>query len=126
MLQNAIEAHGMADEVYGNMLRRSERVAFDLMVRYRLWAFRGTTILKDMTPFGARIEGLTDLRFGDEITLMLPGLQPKTATIVWASGRSAGVEFDHPLHNEVFRALTKDYARSRPTFEPVVQISAAA
>ncbi|MEP7221358.1 MAG: PilZ domain-containing protein [Novosphingobium sp.] len=120
MLQNAIEAEG-------TILRRAERVAFDLMARYRLWAFRGTTILKDMTPYGARIEGLSDLRLGDEITLMLPGLQPKTATIVWASGRSAGVEFDHPLHNEVFRSLTKDYARSRPAYEPAgYPISAAA
>ena len=58
---------------------------------------------------------------------MLPGLQPKSATIVWASGRSSGVEFDHPLHSEVFRAMVNDYARSRPTFEPAtLQISAAA
>jgi hypothetical protein len=39
--------------------------------------------------------------------------------VVWAEGSSAGVEFDHPLHGEVFKALVKDYARSRPTFEPV-------
>ena len=113
MLHYAVNAQDM-------VLRRSERVAFDLMVRYRLWAFRGTTMLKDMTPYGARIEGLSDIRLGDEITLMLPGLQPKSATVVWSQGRSAGVEFDHPLHGEVFKTLVKDYARSRPTFEPVI------
>ena len=100
------------------LARRAERVAFDLMVRYRLWGFRGTTMLKDMTPYGARIEGLTDIRMGDEITLLLPGLQPKTATIVWVDGQAAGMEFDNPLHNEVFRQLVKDHARSRATFEP--------
>ena len=100
-------------------LRRAERIAFDIMVRYRLWGYRGTTMLKDMTPFGARIEGLTDVRMGDEITLLLPGLHAKTATIVWVDGRTAGMEFDHPLHDEVFKTLVKDFARSRPTFEPV-------
>lgn len=106
-------------------LRRTERVAFDMMVKYRLWGFRGQTILKDMTPFGARIEGLKDLRLGDGITLLLPGLQPKEATVVWAEGSAAGMEFDHPLHGEVFKALVRDYARSRPTFE-TVELDAAA
>ena len=100
-------------------LRRAERVAFDLMVKYRLWGFRGTIMLKDMTPYGARVEGLPDLRMGDEITLLLPELQPKLSTVVWAEGSAAGVEFDHPLHGEVFKALVKDYARSRPTYEAV-------
>ena len=98
-------------------LRRAERVAFDLMVKYRLWGFRGTIILKDMTPFGARIEGLADLRLGDSVTLLLPGLQPKDATVMWSEGSVAGIEFDHPLHGEVFQALVRDYARSRHTFE---------
>jgi hypothetical protein len=101
-------------------LRRAERVAFDMMVKYRLWGFRGTTMLKDMTPYGARIEGIGDIRLGDEITILLPELQPKNATVVWADGSSAGVEFDHPLHGEVFKSLVKDYARSRPTFEPAI------
>lgn len=116
-----------AQETLSTQLRRAERVAFDLMVKYRLWGFRGTIILKDMTPFGARIEGLPDLRMGDEITLLLPGLQPKLSTVVWAEGSSAGVEFDHPLHGEVFRAMVKDFARSRPTFDAVrVPLRAAA
>jgi len=110
-----------------NLQRRAERVAFDLMVRYRLWGYRGTTMLKDLTPFGARIEGIGDLRIADEVTLLLPGLQAKTAAVVWVEGSALGLEFDHPLHGEVFRALVKDYARSRPTFEgPAPVIRAAA
>ena len=105
-------------ETESTLPRRVERVAFDMMVKYRLWGFRGTTMLKDMTPFGARIEGIGDIRMGDEITLLLPELQPKNATIVWSEGSSAGIEFDHPLHGEVFKTLIKDYARSRPTYEP--------
>ncbi|MFM6931926.1 MAG: PilZ domain-containing protein [Novosphingobium sp.] len=106
-------------ETMGIQLRRSERIAFDMMVKYRLWGFRGTIMLKDMTPFGARVEGLSDVRMGDAITLLLPGLQLKLSTVVWQEGSSAGVEFDHPLHGEVFRQLVKDYARSRPSFEPI-------
>jgi len=98
-------------------LRRAERIAFDLLVRYRYWTYRGTTQLKDMTPYGARIEGLANLRLGDEVTLLLPELQPKNATVVWIDGQTAGVEFDHPLHGEVFKALVHDHARSRPTYE---------
>ena len=103
---------------FATQIRRTERVAFDLMVRYRLWGYRGTSMLKDMTPFGARMEGLDDIRTGDEVIVLLPGLQPKSATAVWVDGRSAGIEFDHPLHGEVFRKLVKEHARSRPTFEP--------
>ncbi len=106
-------------ETTGIQLRRSERIAFDLMVKYRLWGFRGTIMLKDMTPFGARVEGLSDVRMGDAITLLLPGLQPKLSTVVWQDGSSAGVEFDHPLHGAVFKELVRDYARSRPSYEPV-------
>lgn len=98
--------------------RRAERVAFDLMVRYRLWGYRGTTMLKDMTPYGARVEGLNDVRLGGEVTILLPGLQAKSATAMWVEGSAAGIEFDHPLHGEVFKALVKDFARSRPTFDP--------
>lgn len=100
-------------------IRRTERVAFDLMVRYSLWGYRGTSILKDMTPHGARMDGLNDVRTGDEVIVLLPGLQPKSATAVWVDGSSAGIEFDHPLHGEVFRDLVKHHARARPTFEPV-------
>ncbi len=99
-------------------IRSAERIAFDLMVRYRLWGYRGTSMLKDMTPFGARMEGLDSIRIGDEVIVLLPGLQPKSATAIWVEGRSAGIEFDHPLHGEVFRELVKEHARSRPTFEP--------
>lgn len=106
-------------ESMGIQLRRAERIAFDMMVKYRLWGFRGTIMLKDMTPFGARVEGLSDVRMGDAITLLLPGLQPKLSTVVWQDGSSAGVEFDHPLHGAVFKELVRDYARSRPSFEPV-------
>ncbi|MEY4160439.1 MAG: hypothetical protein RLZZ136_1060, partial [Pseudomonadota bacterium] len=92
-------------------LRRARRVAFDLMVRFRLWGERGTTVLEDMTPYGARIARLNQVRIGDQITLQLPGLQPKTAEIAWIDGQAAGLEFDHPLHRRVFAQLVRDYAQ---------------
>ncbi|MEJ6009630.1 hypothetical protein [Novosphingobium aquae] len=76
-------------------------------------------MLKDMPPLGARIEGMSDVRMGDAITLLLPCLEPKLSNVVWQDSSSAGVEFDHPLHGEVFKELVRDYAPSRPSFEPV-------
>jgi hypothetical protein len=99
-------------------LRRARRIAFDLLVRFRLWGSRGTTVLEDLTPYGARIERLGHVRIGDHITLHLPGLQPKIAAIAWIDGQAAGLEFDHPLHGTVFQQLVRDYAQPRPTYQP--------
>ncbi|EGD57439.1 hypothetical protein Y88_3749 [Novosphingobium nitrogenifigens DSM 19370] len=90
--------------------RRAPRVGFELPVRCKHGLVRSTVMLKDMTRFGARIEGVELPRLGEPITLLLPGQAARMAFVVWARGRTSGLEFGDPLHQQVFDDLIRDYA----------------
>ncbi|WP_225204535.1 hypothetical protein [Novosphingobium huizhouense] len=91
-------------------LRRVERIGFELPVRCKHGLVRSTVMLKDLTPYGARIDGLDKQRIGEPLTLFIPGLHAKTAFVVWSEPMSSGLEFDHPLHQAVFETLVSDFA----------------
>lgn len=100
-----------AAPIYQNTAqRRGARVGIELPVRCKHGATRSTVMLKDLNPYGARIEGLEKLRIDEPIYLMLPGLQPKLGFVVWAEDRSSGLEFEHRLHDDVFAALVSEFA----------------
>ena len=96
---------------------RAERVSFDMPVRYRHEGLRATIWLKNLTCGGARVEGITGLRAGDELTLFVPTLKPKAARVAWTLGQSAGIEFERSLHPDVFEALVNAHATRRPRTE---------
>jgi len=96
---------------------RAQRISFDLMVRYRRRDVRGPTLLKNLTCGGARVEGIEGLRCGDKVTLCLPSLKPKDATVVWIMGTAAGLEFDRPLHPDIFEELVLRHASRRERSE---------
>jgi hypothetical protein len=93
-----------------NTERRAPRVGIELPVRCKHGTERSTVILKDLNQYGARIEGLDKLRIDEAIRLMLPGLRPKTAFVIWSKEMVAGLEFEHPLHDAVFESLVSDFA----------------
>lgn len=90
--------------------RRAARVGIELPVRCKHGTERSTVILKDLNQYGARIEGLEKLRIDEPIYLMLPGLQPKLAFVVWSRERVSGLEFERALHDEVFESLVSEFA----------------
>ncbi|MES2494259.1 MAG: PilZ domain-containing protein [Pseudomonadota bacterium] len=90
--------------------RRTERRAVDLLVRYAWNGLRGTALIKDLTPFGARIERIDALRQGDWLTLLLPGMPAAHATVAWASGGAAGLAFDEPLDRFAYEAVVAEFA----------------
>ncbi|MGV3511532.1 MAG: hypothetical protein ACO1OX_05965 [Novosphingobium sp.] len=90
--------------------RRAARVGIELPVRCKHGTARSTVMLKDLNQYGARIEGLEKLRIDEPIYLMLPGLQPKLAFVVWSRERVSGLEFEHRLHDEVFEKLVSEFA----------------
>lgn len=90
--------------------RRARRVGFELPVRCKHGVSRSTVMLKDMTTHGARIEGIPHQRIGDFVTLFLPELAPKLAFVVWSKDKTSGVEFELPLHENVFANLVADFA----------------
>lgn len=93
-----------------NADRRAPRVGIELPVRCKHGTERSTVILKDLNQYGARIEGLEKLRIDESIRLMLPGLRPKTAFVIWSTDRVSGLEFEQPLHDAVFESLVSDFA----------------
>lgn len=99
-----------AQNVDAASLRRVERIGFELPVRCKHGVVRSTVMLKDLTPYGARIDGLDKQRIGEPLTLFIPGLHAKTAYVVWSDPMSSGLEFDHPLHQSVFETLVSDFA----------------
>ena len=90
--------------------RRARRVGFELPVRCKHGLTRSTVMLKDMTTHGARIEGIPRQRIGDTVTLFLPELAPKLAFVVWSEDKTSGLEFEMPLHENVFANLVADFA----------------
>lgn len=90
--------------------RRAKRVGFELPVRCKHGLVRSTVMLKDMTTHGARIEGIPRQRIGDSVTLFLPELAPKLAFVVWSKDKTSGLEFELPLHENVFANLVADFA----------------
>jgi hypothetical protein len=90
--------------------RRAKRIGFELPVRCKHGLIRSTVMLKDITTHGARIEGIAKQRIGESILLFLPGLAPKTAFVVWSEEKTSGLEFEHPLHENVYDALVTDFA----------------
>ena len=92
---------------------RSERVSFDLAARYRHGTTRTRILLQNLSLGGARAEGLGDLRCGDRITLLLPSLKPKVTMVVWSVGDIFGLEFERPLHPDIYETLVLHHAQWR-------------
>jgi hypothetical protein len=103
----AFDRFGEVERIKG---RRAKRVGFELPVRCKHGLVRSTVMLKDLTTRGARIEGIPPQRIGESITLFLPGLAPKIAFVVWSETKTSGLEFELPLHENVFATLVADYA----------------
>ncbi|HZV08357.1 MAG TPA: hypothetical protein VFF94_01320, partial [Novosphingobium sp.] len=62
------------------------------------------------------IEGMA-LATGDVLALYLPSLKPKNARVAWTVGTSAGLEFERPLHPDIFESLVLRHARPRERTE---------
>jgi hypothetical protein len=92
--------------------RAQERQAVELLVRFAWNGLRGTAMLKDLTRFGARIEGITALRKGDWLTLLMPGLPATDAMVAWTAGSTAGLAFADPLDEQGHGDLIANFAVS--------------
>ncbi len=80
-----------------------------MMARFRRGVVSNTVMLKDLTRFGARIEGVGQLETDEAVSLALPGCRPSLAFVAWANDHCAGLEFAEPLENTVFTNLVASY-----------------
>lgn len=95
--------------------RREAREPVEMMARFRHDITTVTVMLKDITPHGARVEGIGQLEKDDAAFLMLPGLAPRLSFIAWSNGNGAGLEFAEPLDQSVFTSLVADFGRRADT-----------
>ena len=93
--------------------RRHPRKQVEMMARFRRDLVSSTVMLKDLTRFGAKIEGIGQLEADEAVSLALPGCRPSMAFVAWANDHCAGLEFAEPLENTVFSDLVARYGLSR-------------
>ena len=91
--------------------RRETREPVEMMARFRHDIATITVMLRDITPHGARVEGIGNLSKDDAAFLMLPGLAPKLVYIAWSTVHSAGLEFAEPLDRRLFFKLVVEFGR---------------
>jgi len=97
------------DRIGAQYQRVTERRAVAMLVRYAWKGLRATVMLRDITRFGARIDGIGALRKGEWLTLLLPGCPATEATVAWTGGSCAGLMFDTPLPQGSYDTLIVDH-----------------
>ena len=93
--------------------RRHSRENVEMMARFRRDVISSTVMLKDLTRFGARVEGVGQLHADEAVSLALPGCRPAMAFVCWANDHSAGLEFAEPLETSVFSELVAQFGLGR-------------
>ncbi|TYC90148.1 hypothetical protein FMM79_08645 [Novosphingobium sp. BW1] len=83
-----------------------------MLARFRRTISSSTVMLKDLTPYGARIEGVEGLEPDEAVRLALPGQRPALAFVAWSNAHCAGLEFAEPLDLHVYGDLVRRYALS--------------
>ncbi len=99
--------------------RREARQPIEMMAHFRHDVMTVTVMLKDITPHGAKIEGVGRLEKDTAAFLVLPGLAPKLAFVAWATDHAAGLEFAEPLEQSIYASLIADFGRKAPVFSLV-------
>lgn len=102
------------DEFY---IPRAQRVSFDMHAKIRHGVARKPIHLRNLTPGGGNAEEFSHLRAGDKVTLYLPSLKPKDAVVVWTVDGIMGLEFERPLHPDIYESLVLHHAQWRPRTE---------
>lgn len=102
-----------AENRYGADDRRSERERVEMIAHFRRNLANNAVMLKDLTCFGAKIEGIGHMEPDEAVSLTLPGCRPMLAFVAWADDHSAGLEFADPLQNAVLADLVARFGMGR-------------
>lgn len=104
--------------------RRDARAQVEIIATLRSAFATRAVVLKDLTRFGARIEGVDGLDIDEAVNLALPGCRPAMAFVAWAGLHGTGLEFAEPLEPAVYDALVERHGLGRqndpaPGFRPI-------
>ncbi|GGB88865.1 hypothetical protein GCM10011494_03970 [Novosphingobium endophyticum] len=97
------------DRTPGPEGRREDREQVEMLAKFRRGIVSITVMLKDLTRFGARIEGVGPLAPDEAVTLALPGCRPTMAFVAWSNEHCAGLEFAEPMDDQVFADLVAEH-----------------
>lgn len=87
--------------------RQSPRAAVSFDAGFDEVTARGSLCrITDLSLHGARIQTYGELRADTAIVLTLPGNIRRLTKVVWARDYEAGCQFDRPLSEAEFEALT--------------------
>jgi hypothetical protein len=89
--------------------RRTPRAVVEIMATFRHDLTSCTVVLKDLTRFGARVEGIGPMETDEAVSLGLPGCRPALAFVAWSDGSGAGLEFADPLAPAIYADLVARY-----------------
>jgi hypothetical protein len=89
--------------------RRHARERVEMLAHFRRGITATTVMLKDLTPFGTRVEGVGALELDEFVSLALPGCRPSLAFVAWANEHCAGLQFVEPLAASMFEELLRQY-----------------
>lgn len=87
--------------------RKIERKHFEAMVQFRVGTKRAAVKLIDLSPYGARVQGVFLVKEGDRFWLKLAALEAIEARVAWVKAFEFGCEFLRPLSPVVFEAITR-------------------
>ncbi|AIT80182.1 hypothetical protein [Novosphingobium pentaromativorans] len=93
--------------------RRETREQVEMLAKFRRNFVSSTVLLKDLTRFGAKVEGVGRLCTDEAVSLALPGCRPSMAFVAWANDHSAGLEFADPLDGQTFSDLVARFGLGR-------------
>lgn len=101
------------DPSFPSVERRDAREQVEMLAKFRRDLVSSTVMLKDLTRFGARVEGVGRLDADEAVSLALPGCRPAMAFVAWSNEHCAGLEFAEPLDGRVFHDLVARYGLGR-------------
>lgn len=93
--------------------RRKPREHVEVIANLRSAFATWTVVLKDLTRFGARIEGIDGLEIDEAVNLGLPGCRPSMAFVAWNNRHGTGLEFAEPLDLAVYEDLVERHGLGR-------------
>ncbi|WP_374527981.1 PilZ domain-containing protein [Novosphingobium sp.] len=87
--------------------RKAERKQYEAVVQFRFGTKRATVKVCDISPFGARVQGVYLVHPEDRFWIKIGHIEPIEARVAWVEDFEFGCEFIRPLNQAIFEAVTR-------------------
>lgn len=93
--------------------RGAVRYSIDAQIKLRRrMETAASSSITDLSLSGFRVRTHMKLSVGSDLSVSLPGLEPRWATVTWVRDFEAGCSFHEPLHVAVLNNLISSATRS--------------